>query len=450
MKARLLALLAVAALSAVGTAQTWSRSYDAGLAAARAGKWAEAREAFQQAAAGRPDDRSGPTILPGPATERRVWRNGASYSPNFLAAYSLYRQAVATADQTDQEKMLRTAAGELETLVAKDQGSAEANFYLDLIYTRLNDDAKRKALAERIAKGGRRADFKVDTEIVAPEELASMGARTTNGAGTAMPTAGAPNPPRIIGPTAANGKILQPVNANVEPLGTKFALVIGGSNPRLSGLNVPFAAADAERVRNALVDFSGYPADNVTLLKNVTAAEIKAAVAAMAPKVGEGGTVTIFFAGAGVNLDGRDYLAGADTESAGDVASMVSKGDLFQPFVQRGARIFSFFEVNRPMDANGIYFGREIPAVGQISMVQATRPGDIVTPLYRENQPVGLFANAFSTTLAQIRSNQIPINDFVWEMVATMRRGDTGVTGGGGTQVCTLPQFKGLAADSKF
>ena len=449
MTAKPLALLAAAALAALGTAQTWSRAYDEGLQAARGGKWAMAREAFQQAAAGRPDDRSGPTVLPGPSTERKVWRNGAPYSPNFLAAYALYRQAVATADPTEQEKGLRSAASELETLVAKDQGSNEAIFYLGLIYTRLNDDGKRKALAEKAAKMGRR-DFKVDTEVVAPEELASMGARTSGGAGTAMPTPGSPNPPRIIGPTAKNGTILQPVNATVAPMNDKFALVVGQSNSHVPGGNIPYASTDAERVRNSLVDFSGYPAENVTLLQNVPAADIRAAASALAAKLTEGATVFVFYAGAGVHVDGKDYLAGAETELAGDVSSMVAKTDLFQPLIVRGARIFSFFEVNRPMDANGGYFGREEMRIGQISEVESTIPGDVVTPIYREGQAVGTFVNAFALSLANIRSNQIPIYNFVGLLFDSMRRGDSGISGGGARQTCTLPRLWGLAADSKF
>ena len=45
---------------------------------------------------------------------------------------------------------------------------------------------------------------------------------------------------------------------------------------------------------------------------------------------------------------------------------MIGKTDLFLPFVKHGARVFAFFESNRPMDAGGGYFGRERVTVGSI------------------------------------------------------------------------------------
>ncbi len=446
MTAKSFALLAALALSSVALAQSWSRSYDAGLAAARGGKWTQAREAFQQAAAGRTDDRSGPTVLPGPATERKLWRNGAPYSPNFLAAYSLYRQALGTIDPTDSAKMLRTAAGELETLVSKDQGSPEAYFYLDLIYTRLDDATKRQSVADRLTKLGHAPEFKADTEIVAPEELAAMQAKTSNG----TPGTGVPGAPTIVGPGPINGPNLPAVVANVAPMKDKFALIIGQSTSRLSGGMIPFAGNDAERVRGSLVDFAGYPTDNVVLLQNATAAAMKAATLALAAKVAQGATVLVYYAGAGSNLDGKDYLAGVDTESGGDVSSMVAKADLFQPFAQRGARVFAFFEVNRPMDANGYYFGREEVYSGSIAQVQSTRPGENVTSVYRDSKQIGAFTNAFALTLANLRTNQVPIQEFFWQVFQSMKRGDSGTTGGSTRQVPTMPKLANLAADSKF
>lgn len=451
MTAKSLALVLAAALSAVASAQTWSRSYDAGLAAARSGKWAEAREAFQQASAGRPDDRSAPTVLPGPATERRVWRNGAPYSPNFLAAYALYRQSLLASDPVESGRLMRTAAGEFETLVNKDQASAEAFFFLDVIYTKLGDTTKRQAAADRAAKLGRKPDFKVDTEIVAPEELAALQARTAGSTSAAIPVTGGVGEAPIVQPGAltstGNPRI---TSGPVVALPTKFALVVGQSQSRISGGLVPYGASDAQRVRDALVSFAGYPSENVDMLQNASAAEIKTAASALSSRVGVGATVVIYYVGAGVNLGGRDYLAGVDTESASDTSSMIAKTDLFLPFVQKGARIFSFFEVNRPIDANGQYFGRESTSVGSVAQIQSTRPGDTVTPTYRENQAIGLFTNAFVTTLSDLRTNRIPIFEFTWQIFNTMRRGESGLTGGGGTQVCTLPQLTNLAADSKF
>jgi len=348
--------------------------------------------------------------------------------------------------------MMRTAASELETLVMKDQASGEAFFFLDVIYTKLGDATKRQTAADRMTKLGRKVDFKVDTEIVAPEELAALQTRTVGTASVAntpTPTAPGTSPVVLPGALSPGGGVAVP-NGVVVPLADKFALVVGQSQSRVSGGMVPFAATDAQRVHDALVNFAGYLPENVVMIQNTTAAEIKTAAAALASRVGEGATVVIFYAGAGVNLGGKDYLAGVDTESNADTASMFGKAELLSTFAQRGARVFAFFEASRPIDANGFYFGREVPAGGSIAQVQATRPNDTVGSTYRDNQQVGLFANAFVQTLSQLRSNRLPIFEFTWQVFYAMRRGTSGTTGGGGSQVCTLPQLTNLAADAKF
>ncbi len=447
MTAKSLALILAATLSAASGAQVWSRSYEAGLDAARAGKWADARTAFQKAVADRPEDKATPTNLPGPATERKVWRNGAPYSPNFLAAYSLYRQALLAQDPMESAKMMRDAAGEFETLIMKGQPSAEAFFFLDVIYTKLGDTEKRTAAADRMAKLGRKPDFKVDTEVVAPEEIAAIGVRTGGAPAATVGPAGTGFAPTVNVKDLKNNQPIA-MNGVVAPVPTKFALVVGQSGSRVAP--VAYAAADAQRVHDALVNFAGYPSENVVMLQNASAAEIKSAAAALSARVADQATVTIYYAGAGVNIGGKDYLAGVDTASASDTGTMLAKTDLFDPFVQKGARVFAFFEVGRPIDTNGFYFGREVATVGSIAQVQSTRPGETITPTYRDNQAVGLFTDAFVTSLSDLRSNHIPIYNFTWMLFETMRRGDSGSFGGGGKQVCTLPQLTGLASDAKF
>lgn len=451
MKARSLVLAVLTAMTALSGAQTWSRAYEQGLSAARNGKWAAAREAFQRAAADRPDDRSLPTNLPGPATERKTWRNGAPYSPNFLAAYALYRQAIATNDSSEAASELKTSATELESLVAKDQGSAEAFFFLDLIYARLGDTTKRQAAADRFAKMGRKSDFRADTEVIAPEELAAMQAQTANPGTTPPANPNNPGAQPVVTPPPPGRIPLQPTPAGAVPaLPNKFALIIGQSETRLSGGALPFGATDAVRIHDALVSSAGYANENVEVLQNATAADIKTAANALAARMSDQATVFVFFAGAGVNLNGKDYLAGVDTEAAGDVSSMIGKRELLEIFVHRGARIFSFFEASRPMDANGFYFGKELISNGSISQVMGTRSSENVGALYREGQPIGVFANALVQTLNDLRSNRIPIFDFTWQVFYAMRRGESGTTGGGGTQVCVLPQLANLAADARF
>ena len=88
--------------------------------------------------------------------------------------------------------------------------------------------------------------------------------------------------------------------------------------------------------------------------------------------------------------------------------------------------------------------------MGSISQLYATAAGSSLATTYRGNQRTGLFTDAFVTSLGQLRANRIPITEFTWQIVSSMRRGDSGTTGGGGTQVCTLPILWNLASDAKF
>src|SRR4051794_35659198 len=127
---RIFFVVLLALVGAVASAQSWMGVYEKGLKAARAGDWVGARAAFQQSIALRPEDASGPTTLPGPVSERRQWRNGAPYSPNFLAAYSEYRIGISSPTPEDGKPALQTAAAEFETLLSKGQNSRETFYFL--------------------------------------------------------------------------------------------------------------------------------------------------------------------------------------------------------------------------------------------------------------------------------------------------------------------------------
>ncbi|MEQ1933356.1 MAG: hypothetical protein ABL962_05685, partial [Fimbriimonadaceae bacterium] len=138
-----------AGLAVFSGAQQWSSTYEAGLTAARALKWMDARSSFKQAAAFRTDDVSAATTLPGPVTERRTWRNGSPYSPNFLAAYAGFKAADALTGE-DRSKLMKDVAGELETILSKNQLSAESFFFLNNVYVQLGETEKRLKLEERL------------------------------------------------------------------------------------------------------------------------------------------------------------------------------------------------------------------------------------------------------------------------------------------------------------
>lgn len=118
-------------------------------------------------------------------------------------------------------------------------------------------------------------------------------------------------------------------------------------------------------------------------------------------------------------------------------------------FMAKGARIFAFFQVNRPIE-KGRYFGMEVPLVGSIAQCQGTIPGEMTQFLTRNGKNRGLYADAIVGALGEIRTNRIQINEFGWQVYYRMRRGDTGSTGGGSKQTPTLPVLINMASDARF
>jgi hypothetical protein len=437
---RTIVLLVLASVVTSALAQSWSAAYDQGLRAARAQQWAEARDAFQQAAAYRPEDVATATTLPGPVTEQRRWRGGAPYSPNFLAAYAGYRQALEMTGGGEQTGLMRKVAEELETLLAKGQNSRESFFYLDRIYSRLNDTERRRALEERLAAFSGRTAFRVDTEVVDPQDVALIASTPATGQQPGAPViiqAGQPIRPLATAATTVAGTT------------TKYALIIGNSESQGRGGELPFAAEDAHRVRDSLVLNAGYTEANVDLVVNATAMQILSSARALAERIPNNATVLIYFTGTGANIDGKDFLAGVDTALPTDIGSMVSKADLFRHFMGKGSQIFAFFQVNRPI-LGGRFFGMEVPMVGAVAQIQATLPGENVHAINRDGQRSGVFTTAFCGVLDEMRSNAIPINEFGWQVFYRMRRGDTGSTGGGSMQTPTLPVVTNMASDARF
>lgn len=412
-------------------AQSWGRAYEEGLKAGRGNQWAEARESFRQAMAYRPEDASLPTFLPGTATERRRWREGAPYSPNFLAAYSLYRD-VLKKPKEQQGGPLRIAGAELESLLDKGQTSREAFYLLDQIYQKVGDETKRTQTSERFTREGSRIKWRVDTELLTPEETAAITAM----AGSSVAKPGGDDP--------GTGGAVVTAPGRVPALPTKFAIVIGNSETKVTSLAVPHAAGDARRVRDALIANAGYFEENIAMVVNGTGEQMLAAAKALATRVPADGTVFVYFAGGGVNLSDADYLLGTDAASATETKGMIAKREFYDLFLARKARIFAFFESHRPIAA-GRYFGSEIPSTGSVSQVQATMPGEAVTSHLVNGRPAGTFTAAMIEVLSDLKSNRIPILEFGWQVFYKIRRGGLGTK-----QTPTLPVLTNLASDAKF
>ncbi|MFN3962964.1 MAG: caspase family protein [Fimbriimonadaceae bacterium] len=456
---RVSAILMVAALSAAAWAQSWSEAYEQGLSAAKSKQWAVAREAFLNAAAMRPEDQSEPTRLPAPVTERREWRNGSPYSPNFLAAYSAYRSALEEKNDEVKTGILRTAAMELSTLIDKNQRSAETFYFLNQIYIVLNDAQMQREVETRWK--AQPATWRVDTSVLDPNETAALAAITgqavaNNNQGN---QSGMVNPTQVIGVgnqsgnQAGNQATTPPVptgpSDRVPVVATKFALIIGNSESSLDNYKQSFAQNDANLLRDALLQHAGYADENTVILLNVSAEEIKNQAAALAERMPQDATLFLFFAGAGFNIDGKDYLAGVDVNGTSDTSRMVAKVELFRPFFMKGARVFSFFQVRRAM-ANGRYFGEEVPIFGFLSQMQSTMSGGDVIGLMNGGSVNGVFTRALVAVLQRYRTNRVPIAEFGWQVFYEMRRVGGGTTGGGAGQTATLPALRNMGEDSRF
>jgi hypothetical protein len=82
--------------------------------------------------------------------------------------------------------------------------------------------------------------------------------------------------------------------------------------------------------------------------------------------------------------------------------------------------------------------------------MQATMPDTSIQKTYRNGRAVGVFTLAFVDALQELRSNQLPITEFGWQVFYKMKRGNSGTTGGGAVQTPTLPVLTFLAADARF
>ncbi len=409
-------------------AQAWADSYEKALAAVRAQQWETARSEFKAAIGNRPVDQATSTRLPGPITEQRFWRNGSPYSPNFGAAYAGFKLAIGQSDDAVKTALFNEVATEFEGILAREQQSAEAYYFLAATYNNLRDVAKSQDLERRFQAAGGKFTWKIDPEIITAEDRAAMGGMT----------------PANPNPNPGGGTGTNPMVGPVTQVQNKYALIIGNAEGRIENLRVPFAASDAMVMREHLVSYCGYPEGNIEVVSNATAMEIGRVTNALAERVAANSIVFIYYSGAGVNLDGKDFLAGIDATTITDSSKMLPKMELYQPFIRKGSTIFAFYQAHRP-SLNGRFFGTEVPRFGAISQTQGTIPGSTVGAVVRGGNTVGIFTDAMASVLAELRSNRVPITEFGWNVFNRMR-GSTVIndSGVGGSQVLTLPQLSNL------
>jgi len=505
---RTIALLLLALGTAVtAAAQSWSIAYERGLRELQATQFSAARASFREATTLRPEDFDGATRIGGSVTDPVLWRSGSPYSPNLAAAYAAFRSADSL-DDAARTRLYGEITAELATLLEKGQGGKEAVWILGEVFDAVRNVDAKQSLADRVRDGKVNIAWKNDPTILTPEHRAAVSEVVTRPAITpteaavsdskpgdtkpvepkpadtkptlnpteppkanptnppANPTGDGPGtnqprPPKATPTTnllevapivkAGSEAFLNPVPiaGPVLSVATKYALVIGNSESRLDQAAPTFGASDALLFRESLVQFAGYPETNVDLVINGSSAQILASAKALAERVPEGATVLVYFTGVGTNLEGKDYLAGIDSALATDTSTLVAKMDIFRLFMAKGARIFSFFQVSRPV-LSGRYFGMEVPMIGAISQMQGTIPGGSINSMIRGGKESGLFTEAASATFREFRSGRVPIVEFAWSVFGRMQRGETGTTGGGSFQVPTLPVITNMASDARF
>jgi hypothetical protein len=248
-----------------------------------------------------------------------------------------------------------------------------------------------------------------------------------------------------------NGQYVTPnnVTGRVPTLPYKYALVVGNTESLLPDGRMNYAATDAAMVADALKQNAGYDDANVEVLLNATADQIRISAQAMADRIPENATITLFMSGVGQNVAGDDYFAGVESQTMYDTTTMVKVDTLLRAFMAKGARIFLFYQVSRPI-RDGRYFGQKPPEVGAVAQMMGTMPGSMVGSIVDKGLERGIYALAFARTLEQTRSNQIHIMDFGWSVFNSMKGGNPASPGGGGNQVPTLPVLSYLSNDARF
>ncbi|MFW5697027.1 MAG: caspase family protein [Fimbriimonadaceae bacterium] len=436
----------------------WRTAYAAALSFLAAEEWLLAREAFLEADEDRPGDTSRPTTLPGPITDPELWRGGSPYSPKFGAAYAAFQLALETENEDDQSDWFLAAESGFEGRIQEGELAPETLYFLDRVYTLTSNVQGQRELQQLYVDRLDDIDWAVDSSFLTPEENAAINSLV---ASQNLPDRrGAPQntdegttgfeeiDAAELGSEGTELRDTTQSLVGVPTLPYKYALIIGNSQSLISELNADSAANDAALIRETLIQHAGYQEDNVDIVVNGTAAEMLAAAQALAQRVEQNAIVTIFYAGAGVNLDGSDYLLGIDTEVTTDITSMVAKKTIYDLFLEKAATVFAFYQVDRPIMA-GRYFGQEIPLVGRIAQAHSTIPGGVSLSANTGNGLTGLYANAFAEVLKEYRTNQIPLSEFAWDVFDFMRNSGGG-DGGGSAQVPTLPVERYVEENARF
>ena len=171
---RTICILSLFAIGLVAQAQPWATAYEQGLEALRVQNWSAARAAVLESTKIRPVDSAKGTTLAGPVTERKQWRGGSPYSANFAAAYAGLKQSFAVRDETERTALLKQVASEFEELLKKKQNSKETFYFLNIAYSTLSDREGLDQLDAQFTKVRKKLNWKIDAELIGPEDMAAI------------------------------------------------------------------------------------------------------------------------------------------------------------------------------------------------------------------------------------------------------------------------------------
>ncbi len=423
----LVLLLACAAIAA--SAQPWKDAYERGLRLAKQGNWADAQKAFQEAIADRPEDTQDASTVGAAVTSRTVWRNGAPYSPNFAVAYCSFKLAATAQAEEARRQHLAAAIEGFDKLVTGGKASVEAMVLLASAYAAAGNMEQASRVQRALTEMDLSKAYKADTEILDQGDLGVI-------SGTAGPTSQ---------PSGSDPLLLPSRFGLVPVLDFKYALLIGNAE----GSGQEFAVNDVDAIREALIKHAGYAEGNIIVLKNADVATIRREAEALAERIPESGTLFLYFSGSGFydEAQRKDFLKGVDSQP-GRVETMLGKQDLYRVFMGKGATIFAFYQVDRPMSLNGGYFGREVPSLGRIAQCHGTMAGESVHGVFVEGKQYGVYTRAMILALEDLHSNQIQVDEFCWQVFDRIRSGVG--AGVGGVQVPTLPVVVGMTPSARF
>src|SRR5688572_26549731 len=161
-------------IAASAAAQGWVRPYEEGLRLSKAGAWPEAKAKFEEAIRNRGEDTDKASQVGGSIADRRPWREGAPYSPNFGAAYATFKMAADAPDMGIRKERLSEVITRFRALIDKGQVSQESLLFLAAAYAANEQNREAQAIQDQLNAMEPGTGFKIDQEILDQTDLGAL------------------------------------------------------------------------------------------------------------------------------------------------------------------------------------------------------------------------------------------------------------------------------------